>query len=373
MPGLFNKRWLALAMGMNLIMSVVAMADKAPLSVFQAKYQTLSQERSFDAVIEPVKQATVSAQTSGRITEINFDVDDFVPKGSVLLRFRNKKQKAALSEAQAGLKEAETRLEDAQLEFERIKGVYAKKLVSKAVYDKTRTTHKTSIQQLDQARARLTQAQEDFDRTVIKAPYAGIVVKRYVEVGETAKVGQALLTGFSMDSIRAIAKVPQSLIGLINPDKGDKEQKKQAYIVYSVIKDKKPGEGKVKQINKIAATTITINPYGDPDTHTFNVRVGLPGGLEGIYPGMFVKVAFIVGEEKHLLVPRQAVVNRSEVTAVYVTQSDGDISFRQIRVGKVFDDDMVEVLSGLDEGEQVVLDPVEAGIRLKEQHAGNAK
>jgi multidrug efflux pump subunit AcrA (membrane-fusion protein) len=93
------------------------------------------------------------------------------------------------------------------------------------------------------------------------------------------------------------------------------------------------------------------------------VRLELPDGQFGLYPGMFVKAAFAIGETERLLVPTQAVLRRSEVTAVYVVGPDG-VRLRQVRVGQHFGDS-VEILSGLVAGEKVALDPVRAGMAAK--------
>ena len=82
---------------------------------------------------------------------------------------------------------------------------------------------------------------------------------------------------------------------------------------------------------------------------------------------MFVKVAFVIGRERLLTVPRQAVVYRSEVTGVYVIDDQGRVRLRHVRTGRPTGDDNVAVLSGLSEGERVALDPVAAGARLKQQ------
>jgi multidrug efflux pump subunit AcrA (membrane-fusion protein) len=84
---------------------------------------------------------------------------------------------------------------------------------------------------------------------------------------------------------------------------------------------------------------------------------------------MFVKVAFVTGEEQRLTLPGQAVVHRSEVTGVYVLK-DGAISFRQIRVGRPLANGDMVVLAGLEAGEEVALDPIRAGVMLKEKRAG---
>jgi membrane fusion protein, multidrug efflux system len=91
--------------------------------------------------------------------------------------------------------------------------------------------------------------------------------------------------------------------------------------------------------------------------------------VKGVYPGMFAKVAFVVGEERRLVVPRAAVVQRGEVSGLYVQAEDGRITLRHIRLGRLLADETVEVLAGLSEGEQVAVDPIRAGAALVERRA----
>ena len=77
---------------------------------------------------------------------------------------------------------------------------------------------------------------------------------------------------------------------------------------------------------RIEATQVTIFPEADPATNTFRTRVDLPANAADLYPGMFVKVGFVTGESPRLLVPKSAIVARSEVTAVYVV--DGERAHR---------------------------------------------
>jgi multidrug efflux pump subunit AcrA (membrane-fusion protein) len=86
---------------------------------------------------------------------------------------------------------------------------------------------------------------------------------------------------------------------------------------------------------------------------------------------MLVKIGFVIGEKRELIVPKEAVVYRSEGTGVYVLGSEGRLHFRQIRVGRALDHALV-VLAGLDEGERVALDPIMAGVRLKAQTGGGS-
>lgn len=290
-------------------------------------------ERTIDGLIEAVNQATITAQTSGRITKIYFDVDDYVKKGDILIEFSNKGQRAAFNAAQANLKQAEA-------DYNRTKEIYAEKLVAKAVLDKAEATYKS-------AKAHLEQAQEELGYTEVRAPYSGIVVQRYVEVGENAAVGQKLMTGLSLESLRAKVSIPQEMIYGVR-------EHKQAFLLY-------------KDGQRVAAESMRISAYADPVSHSFAVQVYLPKGEYGVYPGMYAKVVFVLGEDQALKIPYASAVHRSEVTAVYVVDAKQQISFRQVRLGKRSADGLVEVLAGLQVGERVAIDPVYAGVLLKEQ------
>src|SRR5512140_171983 len=118
-------------------MGAVHAQGSQTLETAPATYQAGAQDQEFDGVIEAVNKSTVSAQTSGRITEINFDVDDFVEKGAVLLRMRATEQKAAARAATA-------RFATAEADWKRMQELYAKKLVSKAMYDQSQAQYEAA-------------------------------------------------------------------------------------------------------------------------------------------------------------------------------------------------------------------------------------
>ncbi|SCZ54720.1 efflux RND transporter periplasmic adaptor subunit [Thiohalomonas denitrificans] len=322
--------------------STIAGAAQLPFAVAEARVETIEREQVFDAVLEAVHRATVSAQTSGRILEVNFDIDDYVSKDEVIVRLRDQQQRAALDAAEATLAEA-------QASFRRMQDLLNRDLVSRSEFDKAEAA-------LLSARAAVEQARDQLENTRVRAPFSGIVVERHVEPGETASPGQPLMTGLSLEQLRATANVSQPYVDQVR-------QRGQARITLPAA------VGEEQQV--VEAKSITVSPYADSESHTFRVRVDLPDGRHGSYPGMFAKVAFTVGEWERLLVPSQAVVHRSEVTAVYVVR-DGSISFRQIRVGRDHDG-MTEVLAGLSDGEKVALDPIRAGVYLKDVRAGEAQ
>lgn len=329
-----------------LLLPGVLFAQDHAFPTLTVEPQTVPVERSFDGTVEAVHQATVSSQLAGRIEEVMFDVDDFVSAGDVLLRFRSPEQQAGVARAQANLHEAEARDAEASAEYARIKDIFGRKLVSKSAMDKAEAEYKAARARLKAARAALAQAQEQLEHTLVRAPYSGIVTQRHVETGETATIGQPLMSGISLDKLRVTTQVPQSDVEAIR-------RHHRASI-------------RIPQTDAPAMSSdaITVFPYADSASHSFRVRVDLPQGTAGLYPGMLVKVAFTVAEQQQLRIPSQAVVARSELTGVYVLDDAGQLQLRQVRLGDDRNGE-VEVLAGLSPGEVIALDPVAAGIQLK--------
>ncbi len=333
--------------GLLLFFPVCQALETAPVEL-----QTLVRNFYLDGVVEAISRTTVSAQTQGKIKEILFDVDDYVEKGAVIVTLKDTEQQAHVKKAQAAVVEAKALYQKANKEFNRIKKIYAKNLVSKSRLDEARAQFQATRARLDAAQAGLVQAQEQLTYTQIHAPYSGIVIERHVEPGEIVQPGMPLITGISLDHLRVNVDVPQSLIN-----------KLRKFAKASIVL---PETGEI-----VNAQKITIFPFADPYSNTFKVRLGLPPEIKQLFPGMYVKVALVTGKKQKLTVPASAVVYRSEVTGVYVKSDNGRISFRQVRSGGEHDKDTIIILAGLDVGEQVALDPIAAGALLVQQRREN--
>lgn len=333
---------------LSLFLAALAAAAPAfgqvPLETATATLTDGVRERVWDGRVEAVQQATVSAQTSGRIAELPFDVNDYVAAGDVVMRFTDTEQKAALASANAALEEARARLAEANQEFERFSQMIENNSISKSQFDQARANRDAAQARFRAAQSGVATAREQLEYTVVRAPYAGIVSRRHVELGELVSPGQPLISGLSLQQLRVNVDVPQSMFHAVRTIG-------QAYAYV---------DGK-----RIEAESLTFFPVADEQANTFRVRVNLPDGAATLYPGMFIKVGFVVGETRRLLVPATAVVRRSELSAVYVSKGDA-ISLRQVRLGRRFDES-IEILAGLEEGEVVATDPVRARIWLKEQ------
>ncbi|MEX2488289.1 MAG: efflux RND transporter periplasmic adaptor subunit [Pseudomonadales bacterium] len=297
--------------------------------------QQVTAERRVNGRVESVYQGTVSAQTAGEVTELVHDVSDEVAGGEVVLRLRAVQQRAGLRQAEAALREANSQLAEAEARYKRIADLVARQLASRAELDEV-TAYRDSVRaRREAAQAALDSAAEGLAYTEVVMPYAGVITDRHIEIGEVVAPGAPLFDAAALEQLRVISDISQELALQL--------QQTSRAAVY--IGDE-----------RIEAVEVTVYPRAADNTATFRVRLDLPGGTVGLLPGMFVMVGIVTGEESNLLVPIDAVVERGEVTGVYVLDPNGRTVFRQVRLGRR-QGEMREVLAGLSEGEQVSIEP----------------
>ncbi len=326
----------------------VLWAASSEAETFTVHRQPLEEHLQLDGVIEAVQQSTVSAQTSGRVTALPFDVDDSVPAGALIVQLEDSEQQARFSQANAGLAEAQAGLTDAQQQFSRTQSLHERKLVANQALDQARNQLNAAQARLAQAEAAVAAAQQQINYTHITAPYGGILIERHVELGESVNPGQPLLTGLSLEHLRVVVDLPQQYAGLAR-------QQRRALV-------------RLPDGSELETGDMTFYPYADPVTHTFRLRMPLSEPDAQLYPGMLVKVNVPVATRDALWIPANAIFHRSELRAVYVLDNQDQPRLRQVRVGAQ-NGDKVEILSGLQEGERILSQP----LRLKGAELNPAK
>ncbi len=315
----------------------------ARLATAAAELREVELTTSAEAVVEAVRQSTVSAQVSGRIVDIRFDVGDRVQKGDVILRIDERAASQAVAASEAQVREAEAGLTNARAQYERTRQLVAQKFVSQAALDKAEADFKAAESRMKATLAGAGAAATERSFTTIVAPYGGVVSARHVQLGEMASPGKPLLTGFDPSTLRVVATVASAQVPAIQAGARARIE--------------------VPSLDRwVDVKSVTVVPSADPRTHTTQVRLDLPVDAKGLLPGVFARAHFVVGTAPRLMVPRAAILRRSEVTAVYVVDASGAPQLRQVRIGSAADAKSVEVLSGLKAGELVAIEPVKAGM-----------
>jgi RND family efflux transporter MFP subunit len=299
---------------------------------------------SAEAVMEAVRQSTVSAQIAGRVVDLRFDVGDFVQKGDVILRIDERAVSQALAASEAQVAEARAALGNARASFERSRQLLAQKFISQAGLDQAEAAYKSAQARVTALLAGAGAAATERSFATVVAPYSGVVSARHIELGEMATPGRPLMTGFDPSTLRVVATVPQAQVAAIQA--GGK------------ARIEVPSLGRWVDVK-----AMTLVPAADPRTHTTRIRLDLPAEVRGVYPGVYARAHFVVGKAPRLLVPRAAVLRRSEVTAVYVVDAQNRAQLRQVRLGDAGDEAAVEVLAGLKQGERVAIEPIKAGMK----------
>ncbi|KAA3645566.1 MAG: efflux RND transporter periplasmic adaptor subunit [Proteobacteria bacterium] len=308
-----------------------AISDNAWYEVELSKAPVI---RTFQGQVEAIQQATVSAQTNGRVSEIHADVDDYLSAGTVIIEFTNKEQKQAVERARANLEAAKATEKQALASFKRAQSIFERKLISQSEYDQAESQKNTAVAAVKTQQAALETALTQLEYTLIKAPFDGIVTARHIEPGETVNIGMPLMSGLSLDHLRVITHIPESIANNISNN---------ADIEFP--------DGTI-----VKSSDLTLFPYADPISKTFELRLNLPAKTAGLFPGMSLKIYFKVGEKSAIMIPSNAIVHRGELTMVYVKFGDKRVP-RQIKTGQQ-NNNMTEVISGLKPGDIITTNPV---------------
>jgi len=269
-------------------------------------------------------KATLASKIPSIVEEVRAREGRTVEQNQVLVVLEGHDLKADLAKAEA-------ELENAKIQLARMERLHAEDSVAQQEFDNAKRTFKVAKARKDATAARLSY-------TRIKSPFTGLITERLIEPGEFTSPGQPLLKLEDPSSLQLEVTVAES----------DMQALRQGDVLLVIIDALASSETK----SHLSGTITKIVPAGDPSTHTFLAKVGLPR-VSGLRSGMFGRAVFMRGPVKTLVIPQKSLVSRHELTGVFVLGSDGLVHLRWIKTGRLFDK-MVEVLSGLTQGERIL-------------------
>ncbi len=272
--------------------------------------------------VAPIFQATLSSRIQGTIDKLLVREGSRVSKGQLLIQLDSR-------DLQADLARAHAEVENAKAHLDRMNQLYAQDAVSKQEMENATRAYRVA-----EANRRAVEAQLSY--TMVRAPFEGVITEKKVEAGELASPGQPLLKMEDPQRLRLEATVAEG--DLKSVSRGDK---------IPVAIDALGGQA-------LAGLVSQILPAGDPQTHTFMVKVDLPRTV-GLKTGMFGRFQLDTGATQTMLVPSTAVVERGELTSFFVVGEDRIARLRWVKLGRRFEQ-QVEILSGLNIGERVLVD-----------------
>ncbi len=282
--------------------------------------------RAFDSV-------RISSEVAGRVEQVDVEVGDRVVKGQALVSVAPRTFELRLRQAEARIQAAKADLELARRELARKQDLVSDKTIPQAAFDQAQARHDLAAAALLEAVAIRDLAQHDFEVSVIRAPADGAVTGRSVVAGQWADVGGGLLEMAIGSKVKIVARVPSHWVGALQGLDGfdfsiDPRQPLRRAKLYS------------------------IDPVVQEASRSFEVVGTAPA--DGLKPGMFANVTLEAPDVvQSLWLPVSAILT-SDTPKVYLAQ-DGRIAVKRIQTG-LRDDGMIEVVSGLEEGERVISD-----------------
>ena len=296
--------------------AMAAQPKAQTVKVQLAAKQEVKQDGTYSATVQAFAVNNIAPQSGGRIQKINVEVGDYVGKGQVL---------AEMDRVQ--LDQAKLRLSNAETELGRLKQLYEQGGLAQSDYEAAELNFKVSKSTYDNL----------VENTILRSPITGVVTARYYDRGDMYGMASPIFTVQQITPVKILVGISEGDYTKVS--KGDK-------VTLSV--DALPGK-------TFSGTIKRIYPTIDPMTHTVNVEVQVPNTDRELRPGMYAKVEVNFGHSTNIVVPDAAVVRLqgSGQRNVFVVE-DGIAVQKEVSLGRHFDG-QYEILSGLEEGEQVVV------------------
>ena len=306
---------------------------KTPVTVAQATRERVEAIETTVGRLESTSSPALAAETSGRVVRLLVDGGSVVKKGQVLAELDGEPQRLAVASARASVERLEALLANQQRTVKRYQELRSK-AVSESMLEEAVAQQSARQAELNDARARLAEAQYRLDRTRIKSPVDAIVERRLISVGDFVSPGTPVVTIVGRDQLRVVLPFPERLSGQIRPG-----------LAVTLDQPARP-EG------PITGTVTEVRPMVGTNNRAVEALVDLPAGTDWP-PGGSVTARLVLASRDGVVVPAASVVRRPAGDVVYVVQ-DGKAAERKVTVG-VRTSERAEVLTGVEPGETVAL------------------
>jgi membrane fusion protein (multidrug efflux system) len=349
-----------------------------PITVAAVQQRSVNRVLRVTGTLMAAEEAEVAAETTGRVTSTPVERGSRVNEGTPLITLAQIEAQAGAADAEANVAQLEARLaiapgepfdvekvpevmsakasrELAEAEFARIRSLLDQKVVSQAEFDQRRTqveatsnqyrTARNASQQqyrmLEGARARASLARKSLADTVVRSPFAGLVMERKVSIGDFVTRGTKVATVVKIAPLRVELTIPEQSAGLV---------KAGAQVRLQV--DAFPGrffEGDVR----------FVSPAFRADQRALTVEAVVPNADDALKPGMFVSAEITLpATDPSLVVPAEAIRNVAGISHVFVVRGD-KVEQRMITPGVTLGP-VTEVLKGLSAAESVATSGIDA-------------
>lgn len=289
--------------------------------------------------VRAIQQVQVGSQLLAEVREVNVRAGDGVEAGQVLVRLDDTSLQARAARTKAQLVATEARQRQAQSDLVRVTDIYKRQAATEREFDDAVRAAEVADADAEAARQADAEVRAQLAYATVKSPMAAKVIDRHVEVGDLVQPGQVMVT--LEGQLQLEAEVPESLSARLTV-----------------------GDEVTVEIDAVdlrcAGTVREIVPQASASSRTFLVKVGGPCPPQ-VRSGMFGRMFIPLEQAQRLTIPTSSVQQVGQLQVVYVADPSAKLAHRRfVRLGESLGDH-VEVLSGLDEGEQVLAQPPDEG------------
>ncbi len=285
--------------------------------------------------VQARRSADVSSRISGYVMALKVHEGDHVNKGEELLRIDTKALKEQVDRAQGALEKAMANRANAERNYHRYEDLLREKAVSVQAFDDIQTTYNVAKAAAEQSRASLDQARTQLRYGIVRSPFDGIVSKRVVNLGDLAEPGRTLLTVYKPDTLELVAAAAEQ------------------YAPYLHAKTRVTVDIPSLHLKRSSFIREVV-PQRNPEARTVTVKAPLPHA-KGLMPGTYGTLTFATRHTEALVIPAKAVVVTGQLHSIRVLKQ-GVVESRNVKIGRDLGNNEVEVLSGLNPGEKVVIE-----------------
>jgi RND family efflux transporter MFP subunit len=338
--------WLAGAFHSKIAPDEVVAATATPLGgrpVVNVSSTTVPYSEWAVGSTEAVYETTLGSRLLAKVVAVNFHAGQLVQKGDKLVELDDADLRAQLDQATAVVAAAAAALDQARIEADRITRLIAQQAATQIELTRANNALKSAEADHERAEKARVEAETRLSYAIVRAPMAGRIVDKRVNVGDTVSPGQPLVSMYDHTRMRLVAVVRESLAHRLALGQ---------MVGVRLESMKKTCQGEVEE----------IVPQATAATRSFEVKVSGPCP-PGVYPGMFGRIEIPLDPQEVISIPRSAVMQVGQLDLVDVVEGANTVR-RLVRLGREMNDN-VEVLGGLKAGEQVVVN--ESSARTKPQ------
>jgi membrane fusion protein (multidrug efflux system) len=283
------------------------------------------------------QRTQLSAEVAGRVTRVALEEGDSVELGTPIVEIDPERRELELKTARAQAAQASATLDKERRELARVRTLHGSAVASQSRLDEAETAVALARAGAEAARARQGVAERALRDASVSAPFAGLLARRHVNVGEFVQPGTPLFDLVSLDPIDVVFRVSEV-------DSGRVHKGQRVAVSVAPYPDR-----------EFEAVVDVVSPTIDRDTRTLRVRATLANPDGALRPGLFARADLGVALRRGVvLVPEEAVLERSDGSVVFALGSEGRVERRRVRTGD-FRAEGVEIVEGLAEGETVVV------------------